>query len=370
MKKKFVISALALTFITSTVALAQQPVTVTIDGQPVQFQGQQPTIIDGRTLVPVRGVFEELGFEVGWEGTTRQVTLTRPTHTVNLTIDQATFTTNQANHQLDVPAQIINDSTMLPLRAVVESVGYTLDWDGSTQTVLITRPTPQEDQPTINPISITRNGIEKARADETGVHILARVLLTQEEIQSLIPHARLVEETRMSPHPDRAMTQQELVAWNQEYDSLGGMNVFELEVLYLINNIRIEHNLVPFILCPYLNRASRLHTNLLSEGHWGPTRHYDPFYGSNDPVHGQPARGRAFLFDSTLTDRPRSFIGENSGSSAPRAESAVNGWMNSPPHRGQILEERWEDAHIGVGRTTDGGPTTKFNGQQFPRNRG
>jgi len=47
---------------------ANQPITVTIDGQQVQFQNTQPQIVDGRTLVPARGVFEHLGFDVQWNG--------------------------------------------------------------------------------------------------------------------------------------------------------------------------------------------------------------------------------------------------------------------------------------------------------------
>ena len=231
---------------------------------------------------------------------------------------------------------------------------------------------------TVEPVIIVRDGEVVVRADETGVHILQRVLLTQEEIQSLIPLARTALETRMSPHPNRAMTAEELVAWNLEYDTLGGMNSLELLILYQINEVRAEHNLVPFALCPYLNRASRLHTNLRAEGHTGhghsERNHHDIFYGHNDPVQGQSARGRAFLFDSTLTDRPRSFIGENTGSQGLRNENRIEGWMNSAGHRGQILNARWEAPHIGIGWTPSdntegvGFATTKFNailGRQY-----
>ena len=62
-----------------------QVISVTIDGRPVDFDGQRPIVQDGRTLVPVRGVFEELGFTVGRNGSLRQVTLTSPDYTVILT---------------------------------------------------------------------------------------------------------------------------------------------------------------------------------------------------------------------------------------------------------------------------------------------
>ena len=117
---------------------SEQPISVTINGERVIFADQNPVIVDSRTLVPVRGVFENLGFDVGWASDTRQAILTSDTHTVVITVGSATFTVNGVNRTLDVPAQIIGDRTMLPIRAVVESVGYFVDWDAATRTVLIT----------------------------------------------------------------------------------------------------------------------------------------------------------------------------------------------------------------------------------------
>ena len=123
---------------TQTVAsYAADGISVRVNGEQVVFENQQPALVDGRTLVPVRGVFEALGFEVGWSGVTRIVTLNRSDFAVIITVDSDVFTTNGTTHALDVPAQIIGGSTMLPIRAVLESVGYYLDWHGATQTVLI-----------------------------------------------------------------------------------------------------------------------------------------------------------------------------------------------------------------------------------------
>jgi hypothetical protein len=124
----------------ATVTAAAQEINVTIDGQAVHFRAQRPAIVDGRTLVPVRGVFEHLGFAVEWEGSTRTATLASTDYTVIISIGSANFTTNSASLTLDVPAQIINETTMLPIRAVVESVGYSVDWNAATNTVLITSP--------------------------------------------------------------------------------------------------------------------------------------------------------------------------------------------------------------------------------------
>ena len=116
---------------------ANSEIAVTVDGQRIAFDNQQPAIVDGRTLVPVRGVFEFLGFDVDFDTDSRQVTLKRHDFDVILTVGNATFTTNGTSHSLDVPAQIIGGSTMLPIRAVLSSVGYYVDWSAATNTVII-----------------------------------------------------------------------------------------------------------------------------------------------------------------------------------------------------------------------------------------
>ena len=168
MKKILLTSVLTLmTLLFMTSLVYANDITVTIDGQPVTFAAQAPVIVDGRTLVPVRGVFEQMGFDVDWDGGTRQATLTNDDYTVTLIIGSATFTTNGTSYTLDVPAQIIGGSTMLPIRAVLESVGYYLDWDGSTSTVLIsstpvaeqTPPTQTETDATPDYITIQGNSL-------------------------------------------------------------------------------------------------------------------------------------------------------------------------------------------------------------------
>lgn len=151
--------AVALTFalalsMAPVVVSANDNITVTIDGQSVIFADQGPIIIDGRTLVPVGGVFGALGFTPSWDSATRTATLTRSDYVVVITIDSATFTTNGESHILDIPAQIINDRTMLPIRAVLESVGYELEWEGVTRTVVIT--SPAVETPSAPPLTTTQ----------------------------------------------------------------------------------------------------------------------------------------------------------------------------------------------------------------------
>jgi len=122
-----------------TPLFATPQIQVTVDGEYVQFPNNiHPENIDGRVLVPARGVFETLGFEATWDSQTQSVLLTRQNCEIILTIGSATFTVNSIAYQLEVPAQILHGgTTFLPLRHPLEAIGYMLEWDGATQTVQI-----------------------------------------------------------------------------------------------------------------------------------------------------------------------------------------------------------------------------------------
>jgi len=147
MKKTVIGGILAILMLVSFVpaisaapSAVSDPITVLLNGNPVNFADQGPVIVDGRVLVPVRGVFEQMGFEVDWNEATSQATLTGHA-TVVITIGSNVFTTNGVSGTLDVPAQTKNARTMLPLRLVLESIGFNLNWIAETQTVQITAST-------------------------------------------------------------------------------------------------------------------------------------------------------------------------------------------------------------------------------------
>ena len=153
MKKLFIILLLVLLVAGNLPAhvYANTGIRVSVDGEYVNFEGQQPIIVGGRTLVPVRGVFEKLGFVPTWDGSARQATLTRSDYTIVITIGSNIFTTNSVEHTLDIYAQIINGSTMLPLRMVLESVGYRLHWNETARTVRV-ETSPNATQLMANPV--------------------------------------------------------------------------------------------------------------------------------------------------------------------------------------------------------------------------
>lgn len=112
-------------------------IAVEINGRGIVFSDQQPVIIDGRTLVPVRGIFEQLGYDVKWNQATNTATLSNGANDIILILGNSMFIANGAPYALDVPAQIIGGRTMLPFRAVLESAGCAVDWDVGRRTVII-----------------------------------------------------------------------------------------------------------------------------------------------------------------------------------------------------------------------------------------
>jgi polygalacturonase len=109
---------------------------VVLNGDTLSFD-VPPIIENGRTLVPLRAIFEAMGANVSWEDTTRTVTATKENTEIKLTIGGQAYKNGQLV-TLDVPAKIINDRTMVPLRFVSESFGCQVVWDNTTQTIAIT----------------------------------------------------------------------------------------------------------------------------------------------------------------------------------------------------------------------------------------
>ena len=128
---------------TGTALAAKSNIAVIVNGSPVAFD-VAPQIMANRTMVPLRAVFEALGAAVDWDGVTQTVTGRREDTTIRLTIGQPTMTVNETTVALDAPAVIVNDRTLVPLRAISEGFDFAVAWDAATQTVTITPATTPE----------------------------------------------------------------------------------------------------------------------------------------------------------------------------------------------------------------------------------
>lgn len=106
-------------------------------------RGTKPVIVKGRTLVPIRAIVETMGGTVEWAAAEQKVTVKVLDKTVELWIGKTATIVNGASKNTDVAPQIINGRTMLPARFVAENLGATVGWDPATQSIPITfdRPT-------------------------------------------------------------------------------------------------------------------------------------------------------------------------------------------------------------------------------------
>ncbi len=110
---------------------------VSVNGKKLCFD-VQPTLINSRTLVPMRAIFEALGASVSWDNSTDTATGVLGNTTVSLTINSNIMYKNGAPTELDAPAAIINDRTLVPVRAISEAFGANVEWNDNTKQVIIT----------------------------------------------------------------------------------------------------------------------------------------------------------------------------------------------------------------------------------------
>ena len=115
----------------------EQEIKVLLDGKQIQFD-QQPVLESNRTLVPLRAVFEALGMTVEWDQESRTVTAVNSDTVIRLTVGDTTAYVNGAPVQLETAAKMVADRTLVPVRFIAESAGLQVEWDQASQTVVIT----------------------------------------------------------------------------------------------------------------------------------------------------------------------------------------------------------------------------------------
>lgn len=280
-------------------ASAASDINVSIDGENILFVAQAPAIVDGRTLVPVRTVFEALGFDVWFAEKAQTVILTGKNDRIVISLGKNRFNTNGIVHTLDVPAQIINGHTMLPIRAVLESVGYYVGWEPHTSTVTIISPPPDETEPIPEPDP------------------------------PLIPSPPV----RQMTIPNRRLTDTEVADWINAYNVLGAASDFEREVIRLTNLERAAFGVSPLEEGTSLMMAARFKSQSM----------YDLDYFS----HTSPVYGHFTTIAREVFAVPMRAMGENLASGHRTPEEVVQGWMDSPGHRTNLLKP--EFTCIGVG---------------------
>ncbi len=121
--------------------LMAQRIMVTVDGDPVQFTDTGPRMIGGRVLVPLRGVFEQMGATVDWNDASQTVIAHNASTDLKLHIGDRRAIVNGNEMMLDVPAMMVGGRTMVPLRFVSEALGAEVRWFAAKRLVAITSDT-------------------------------------------------------------------------------------------------------------------------------------------------------------------------------------------------------------------------------------
>ena len=200
---KKLILAIFFTTISSVVAYAN--INITIDHVNTPFD-VSPLLINDRTMLPMRSVFYAIqpGVEVNWFAETQTVqAITVLGDTIYLSIGAYDVIINYYSIEIDVPPQLINGFTFVPVRVVAESLGAYVEWDGSTSTVYISR----------------------------------RESLQEESSQLFMQYIIL-----------------------QDFDHKVNMSDFERQVFDLVNEVRHSYGLEPLIWNEYLAQAARYHS--------------------------------------------------------------------------------------------------------------
>ncbi|WP_017755171.1 stalk domain-containing protein [Calidifontibacillus oryziterrae] len=111
-------------------------ISVVVNGETLIFD-QEPYIYAGKTLVPLRGVFEKLEATVDWDQTKKEVTAIKGDTTVWLKANSLQAKINDIPTEIDVPVQIKEGRTMIPLRFIGEAFGANVQWENTTKQVFI-----------------------------------------------------------------------------------------------------------------------------------------------------------------------------------------------------------------------------------------
>lgn len=192
-------------------------------------------MVDYRTLVPIRGVFEKLGFEVNWDNTNRTAELYNKYSKEKIVIkaNEESFLVNDEEIRPDVPQMIIDGSLYIPLRAVSEAIDADVVWDGEKEKIYITR----DEKVVFNDEGIetlVRDELNYESGEDISVNDLKRVFVIDVESAEGI-EIKSIEDLNMFDNIIMINLK------NQDIDDLSPLMENELVDYYKINISGIEN---------------------------------------------------------------------------------------------------------------------------------
>ena len=134
-----------------------QGINIVINNKKVETP-DAPYIKEERTLVPLRLISENLGINVDWDNTNRQVVLKKSSGDILLPIQKDYYLVNGQRVSTEISGEIKNDRTFVPVRLIAELFDRNVGWDNNTKTVLI-----NDKGQTPAPVIKSTNTFEKAK---------------------------------------------------------------------------------------------------------------------------------------------------------------------------------------------------------------
>lgn len=194
MKKQIITTILSAACVFGSIsAFAEVTPRVIVDGSEIQFMDQKPVIINDRMLIPIRGVMEATGAKVRWSQELKlaQIQSHDFWRIAEFTIDSEILkaskfrsdmmTSDTEEIKLEVPAQIINDRTMVPLRAVNDAFKYETTWDDETKTAIVKTDRQMPTEATDATIYLTTNSVDVKQGEDVVVYVNIKNLDKEEK---------------------------------------------------------------------------------------------------------------------------------------------------------------------------------------------
>ena len=158
-------------------ANTQAPIKLYINKKQI-ITDVNPRIVNDRTMVPVRVVMENFGADVEWDGKLRMVSIETKQNSIQLTIDSNIAKVDGKKIKLDVSPVIVSDRTLVPIRFVSENLGYNVDWDGDERIVSIDEP--KNDKIIIDSVDCVSNEECTIITVETQSHVIPEIIRLKE----------------------------------------------------------------------------------------------------------------------------------------------------------------------------------------------
>ena len=138
MKKLFVLTIFAFLMCVILIlpVFATEDISVYFDGAKIEFD-VKPQIIEGRTMVPIRAIFEKMGASVVWDNKTSTAICTKGSTTVMMTVGSREIYINNVSTTMDTSPVVIDGRTLAPARYVAEAFGANVQWSPKKKKVVI-----------------------------------------------------------------------------------------------------------------------------------------------------------------------------------------------------------------------------------------